>query len=198
MKGFKDYSLELNSLSINSLINLRWRNLWINKSDYIEYYYSNIVGKYKLIDESVDYYLGMLEMAIYYLFDYNDYKDVGFIEHRVFDKNKLFNPLNIKIDVKERDFAEYLKFLFFNGLYKDIDIEKLIYTYKDFYNFDLVIARLLYPNYYFDLFDKVILLEESESILFNVISKSQEYESYLKRILTYISTFFKIKKIDWL
>ena len=47
LKEYKDYNIELNTLSLNSLKPLMWRDLWINKSDYIEYYYLNIVGKYR-------------------------------------------------------------------------------------------------------------------------------------------------------
>lgn len=196
--GRYSYKLEDNSLSLNKMSIVKWRDIWISKSDYIEYYYSNIVGKYKLIDESIDYYLGMLEMAIFYLYDYNEYKDVSFIEHKYFDKNYLFNPLNLKADVKERDFAEYLKYIFFNNEYQNVNIEEILIKYKDYYNYDLVIARMLYPNYYFDLFDKVILLEESEYSLYKIISRNKEYEIYLKRIIKCISTFFEIKSIDWL
>ena len=185
-------------MSLNTLIELKWRNLWISKSDYIEYYYSLIVGKYKLIDESIDYYLGMLEMAIYYLYDYQDYKDVGFVEHKYFDKKHLYNPLNLKADIKERDFSEYLKSIYFDGSYTDIDIESLILKYKDYYNYDLVVARLLFPNYYFDLFDRVILGDDSEDILYKVISKNRGYERYLRRIINCIGTFFDIKKIGWI
>ncbi len=198
LKEYKDYNIELNTLSLNSLKPLMWRDLWINKSDYIEYYYLNIVGKYKLIDESINYYLGMLEMAIYYLYDYQDYQDVIFVEHKCFNKINLFNPLNIKADIKERDFSEYLKFIFYNNEYKNMNMEELLFKYRDYYNYELVIARLLYPNYYFDLFDKVIMLKESEDILYKVISRSGEYEVYLKKIISYVSTFFEIKKIDWL
>lgn len=193
-----EYSIDDNSLSLNNLSRLMWRDLWIRKSDYIEYYYSHIIGKYRLIDESIDYYLGMLEMAIYYLYDYVDYSDVSFVEHKTFNEKNLFNPLNLKVDVKERDFSEYLKYIFFNNIYKEVDIEKIIIKYKDYYNYDLIVSRLLYPNFYFDLFDRVILNGESESVLYQVISRTQEYEDYLKRIVDCVSTFFEIKKIDWL
>lgn len=183
---------------MNSLIDLKWRDLWIRKSDYIEYYYSLIVGKYRLIDESIDYYLGMLEMAIYYLYDYNDYRDVGFIEHKYFDNKHIHNPLNLKADVKERDFSEYLKRIFFDGTYVGINIESLLIKYKDYYNYDLIVARLLYPNYYFDLFDRVILGYDREDVLYGVISKTNEYENYLRRIINCIGTFFEIKNIDWI
>ncbi len=196
--GYYRYNLDDNNLSLNRTNRVEWRNIWIKKSDYIEHYYSNIVGKYKLIDESIDYYLGMLEAAIYYLYDYLEYEDGSFIEHKYFDNNYLRNPLNLKIDVKERDFAEYLKYIFFDREYHNINVEELIIRYKDYYNYDLVVARLLYPNYYFDLFDKVILLEESEEVLYKIISRNREYERYLKRIVNCISTFFEIKNIGWL
>lgn len=196
--GYSRYNVDNNSLSLNVTNRVEWREIWIRKSDYIEYYYSNIVGKYKLIDESIDYYLGMLETAIYYLYDYGDYKDVSFIVHKYFDKDYLYNPLNLKADVKERDFAEYLKYIFFSNEYLNINVEELIIRYKDYYNYDLVLARMLYPNYYFDLFDRVILLEESENELYKVISRNKEYEVYLKRIGRCVATFFEIKNIDWL
>lgn len=196
--GYSRYNVDNNSLSLNVTNRVEWREIWIRKSDYIEYYYSNIVGKYKLIDESIDYYLGMLETAIYYLYDYGDYKDVSFIVHKYFDKDYLYNPLNLKADVKERDFAEYLKYIFFSNEYLNINVEELIIRYKDYYNYDLVLARMLYPNYYFDLFDRVILLEESENVLYKVISRNKEYEVYLKRIGRCVATFFEIKNIDWL
>lgn len=196
-ESFKN-GIENNSLSINKMERLLWRDLWIKKSDYIEYYYSNIVGKYELIDESIDYYLGMLESAIYYLYDYAGYQDVGYIEHKVFDEDNYFNPLNVKVDMKERDYAEYLKYLFFSNKYKKVNVEDLIIRYKSYYNYDLVIARLLFPNFYFNLFDKVVLAEENENVLYDVISRSSEYEEYLKRIIKCVSSFFEIKKIDWL
>ena len=74
----------------------------------------------------------------------------------------------------------------------------MILKYKDYYNYDLVVARLLFPNYYFDLFDRVILGDDSEDILYKVISKNRGYERYLRRIINCIGTFFDIKKIDWI
>lgn len=195
--GCYHYSLDDNSLSLNKMQRVGWRDLWIKKSDYIEYYYMNIIGKYKLIDESIDYYLGLLELAIFYLYDYGEYQDVSFIEHKYFDKRHLCNPLNLKADVKERDFAEYLKCIFFDNEYHNVNIEELIIRYKDYYNYELVVARMLFPNYYFDLFDKIILLEESENALYKIISRNREYEAYLKRIIDCIASFSDIKKIDW-
>jgi len=192
-----EYNCDSNNLVLDKNKTLEWRKLWIEKSDYIEYYYSGIVGKYQVIDESIDYYLGLLELAIYYLRGYDNYVDRGYIEHKFFNYKYLNNPLNIKIDLKERDFAEYLKYIFFNSEYKTIDIRALLYKYKDYYNFDLVVARILYPNYYFDLFDRIILLEDSESSLYDIISRNREYEIYIRDIIECINTFYNIKKIDW-
>lgn len=196
--GGSKFDIDDNSLSTNNLISLNWRELWIKKSDYISYYYSNIIGKYKLIDESIDYYLGMLEVSIIYLNDYSVYNDVGFIQHKEFNIENVYNPLNVKVDVKERDFAEYLKYLFYKGDYKNEQICSLITKYRDYYNFELVVARLLYPNYYFDMFDRIIIKGDKENILYKVINRSREYEEYIRNIITCVSRFFDIKKIDWL
>jgi len=194
----KRYDNFMDTVQLNYNLTLEWRNLWIKKSDYIEQFYSGIVGKYKIIDESFDYYLGLLELAIYYLNDYTNYVDQSYIQHKTFRSHLLKNPLNIKIDIKERDFAEYLKYLFFYDKLDSIDIYSVLFQYKDFYNYNLVIARMIYPNYYFDVFDKVLLGEVGEEDLYQIIKKNRKYEDYLKGIINYVSTFTSIKKIDWL
>lgn len=193
--GQEGYSNDNFMLNHNS--RLEWRDLWIKKSDYIEKYYSGVVGKYKIIDESFDYYLGLLELAIYYLSDYTNYVDSAYIQHKIFRYNLLRNPLNTKVDVKERDFAEYLKYMFFHENEDSFDLYAILFKYRDFYNYHLVIARMIYPNYYFDTFDDVLLGKSREEDLYQIIKENKRYESYLKKIIDYVSTFTSIKKIDW-
>ena len=47
-----------------------WSILWQEKIDYYEYQFKHIKGKYKSIDESFNYFIGLTENAISYL-NYN-------------------------------------------------------------------------------------------------------------------------------
>ena len=141
--------------SLEKEIYLNWRSLWIQKSDYLSSFYLSVQGKYSLIDESISYYIGLLEMGIFILKDFEGYHDFSCVQHKVFDEEQYFNPLNLVVDLKERDFAEYLKYIFWQSIYKDIDICNLIQKGKNIFQYDLVIARMLLPNYYFSIIDDV-------------------------------------------
>jgi len=186
------------SIPLNQTIKLSWRDLWIEKSDFIENYYSKIRNNNSLVNESFDYYLGLLELAIFYLNNYVNYYGYAYIQHKLFNYDDLYNPLNIKIDVKERDFAEYLKYIFINNEYNNINISELLRNNKDIYDFNLVIARVIYPNYYFDLLDEIIDGNETETILNGLIIRSLEFEKYVNNIIEEVSLFYPIKKISFM
>ncbi len=161
-----------------------WIDLWMEKGDFIEYQMMHISGKYKSIDESVDYYIGLLEVAIAYL-KYNIKKqdNVNYLVHKRINKKDFFNPLNVTIDVKERDIAGYLKYLFLNDQYKEDDIKKFLRSLNlDKESRIRLLARMLYPSHYFDLYDKVVSGEEDEEIIKKVVIRTTEYENYLKII----------------
>ena len=177
----------LNPMRLNKKKKLDWYHLWIKKSDYITNYYNNIKGKYEIIDESIDYYLVMLEMGIYYLKDYSDYSDYVFVQHNI------LLDTGLKYDIKERDFAEYIKYLFYNN--SDINyVYDLIEKSINKYNYYLVVARLLFPSYYLYYFERVITENIDYDMLKNIVNRSSEYEVYLKNIVFYMNKYL-IKKI---
>ena len=183
---------------VDEKISLNWRSLWIQRSDYMNSFYSSIQGKYPFIDESISYYMGLLEMSIYLLNDFDNYYDIGYIQHQVFDEEQYFNPFNLIVDVKERDFVEYLKYLFLQNLYKNVDISDIIQKGKGIFQYDLVIARLILPNYYFSLVDDIILKKSDESTLKEIINRAEEYGIYVKKIVQEISKCYVIKKYPFL
>ena len=61
-----------------------------------------------------------------------------------------------------------------------------------------IIARLLYPSYYFDDLKNVLENNEDESCLLKYINKTNEYEKFLKSCLKEFSLHSNIIKIDWL
>lgn len=171
-----------------------WLILWISKIDYIADYYMKIKGKYEIVDESIDYYMTLSEAALFYLKEYNNYYGDSYVQHKLILKNKFFDRLFLKEDFKERDFAEYIKYLFF---YKDSDINYVYNLIKNnigIFNYELVIARLLFPSYYFYYLEKVVVEGEDFEELKKIVKRTNEYEKYLMGIVNIINQY-STKKI---
>ena len=107
-----------------------------------------------------------------------------------------FNPFNLKLDYKERDFAEYLKEIFFNNKYKNIDYKGIIIRGIGIFRYELVIARMVFPSYYFDKFDDIVLNNKEQSILNNVVNKQNEYNNYIKNIISIVG-IIPLKKVPF-
>ena len=152
-----------------------WINLWSKKNDY----YESISINNNYIKETINYYIGLAENAIEFT-KYNDiYTDNLFICNC--NKNDLNNPLNIVLDCKEREIGELIKQDFFNDNLSIKNIKNILSNY----NIKKVIARLLYPNYYFDIVDEIINNKVDENKLKNILSKQKKYEELIKEISKY-------------
>ena len=190
---------------INEKINSNWGVLWSNKIDYLEDLINENGKKYPLIVDSFNYFVGMCENAISYFNSINidsNYKFV--ISHRIikFDDtvDVLYNPLNIIFDYKIRDVAEYLKNSFLNNNY-NIFNELVTYLNKNYLSITevkLLISRLLYPSFYFEMYEDILINEKEEKILINIISWLDDYENYLSNIILFFKTRYDIEEIKWL
>lgn len=171
--------------SVDKLKRNDWYNLWIKKVDYFEYQLSQIGKKYPLIRESFNYYVGLAENAIILVnnIDFNNIP-LGLSHRRITNMSfNLYNPLNIVIDVRIRDVCEYFKFCFFNNI--DISMELELFLSYNSFNIDeakLFLARMFFPTYYFDLYEKIIDNEIDESEIKKVIIKADNYEKILKQV----------------
>ena len=146
----------------NNLMRSNWAILWEKKIDYLEYHHEQNYQKYPLLSDSFDYFVGMAENAISYLNSVTlelqpDKSDIGVISHDIIAKSDsvyaLYNPLNIIIDHKARDLAEYIKMAFFKdnfSIFDELD-EYFKYNYFSIYGISLLIARILYPSFYFEI-----------------------------------------------
>lgn len=199
---------EIVSLS-NSLtstnIKSNWGILWERKIDYLEDLIHENGKKYPLVVDSFNYFVGIAENAISY---YNNIIiDSGYqttISHKEIKLNDtieaLYNPLNIIFDYKVRDIAEYIKFSFFNNstnLDKELDYF-LKNNFLSIIDVKLLIARLLYPSFYFNLYEDIMVDGKSEKILMKIISKTDAYEIFLYKIINYLANRYKIDTISWL
>ena len=195
--------------SPKGLLRDNWLNLWISKIDYLEYHHEQNFSKFPLINSSFNYFIGLGENAISYLSEtlrkYKaDYSDVGVISHDVILVDdtiyNLYNPENIIIDHKARDLAEYIKVSFFKDNYSIFDEldEYFRHHYFSIFGIELVIARVLWPSFYFEAYDEVMRNKITESSILKITSRVDEYERYLGDVFKYFRRFYPIEEVSWL
>ena len=202
----------LSNISIpyqDDLMRSNWANLWAEKVDYLEYFHEQNNQKYPILSSCFHYFVGLSENAISYLnyviihFKPEKY-DIGVISHDSFLMDdtvySLYDPLNIIIDHKARDLAEYIKISFFRDNYSIFDEldEYFKHNYFSIYGIHLLMARILYPSFYFNMYDDIISNKINESSVLKITSRMDDYEKYLADIWKYFHRYYPIKDIDWL
>lgn len=190
--------------SFKSLERNNWEVLWGNLIDYYEMQIGQNEKKYPLIRESFDYFVGMGENAISYLVNTKKEVKPNFYDKKVLSHNNLYNslfdPLNIILDHKARDLAEYIKLSFFNNnqnIFKELD-EYFYYNHYSFYGMRILFARIMYPSFYFKLYDEILSKKKEEKQLNSIIKRIDEYELYLSNIYFYLRKYYDIPMIEWL
>ena len=189
---------------IKSLERNNWEVLWSNMIDYYESQIGQNEKKYPLIRESFDYFIGLGENAISYLVNTKKEVQKEINDNKVLSHNSLYNslydPLNIIIDHKSRDVAEYIKISFFNNnknIFKELD-EYFFYNRYSLYGIRVLYARIIYPSFYFKLYDEIFREKKEEKELNKIINRINEYEIYLKDIYLYLNKYYNIPNIEWL
>lgn len=181
-----------------------WEILWSNKIDYYEMQINENYKKYPLIRESFDYFIGMAENAISYLVNTKLEVKPTIYDNKVPSHNSLYSPLydptNIILDHKARDLAEYIKYSFWNNnsnIFKELN-EYFKYNYYSIYGIRVLFSRILYPSFYFDIYDQIIIGKKEEKELNNIINRINDYEYYLQNIYLFLTTLYDIPEINWI
>lgn len=202
-----------NKLTLNNynskLYRNNWENLWMQKVDYFEYQIRELGLDKQVIKNSFSYYIGLVENAISYVHNVKlKYPSQGTIvlsHRRIFYPNyklNYLNPLSFIFDLEVRDIAEYLKAMFFS----DDDESEVLEELKSFlkikrltiYEYNMFYARLLYPSYYFDIYEEVMNKERSEEDLLKIISKNKNFEEFLKKAYLEITKYAILEKVEWI
>ena len=184
-----------------------WNILWSNKIDYFEYQINQMGKKYPILVDTFAYFTGLAENAISYvkyttLETQIETSDNPVISHRKTNNTtqSLYNPLNIILDHKSRDIAEYIKLSFLNkntNIYQELD-SYFSNNYYSEYGLRLLYARIIYPSFYFDMYEQIIQGLRKESDLLNIVSLLDDYELYLKEMYYYLKKYHNIPEIDWI
>lgn len=202
-----------NKLTLNNynskIYRNNWENLWMQKVDYFEYQIRELGLDKQVIKNSFSYYIGLAENAISYVYNVKlKYPSQGTIvlsHRRIFYPNyklNYLNPLSFIFDLEVRDIAEYLKAMFFS----DDDESEVLEELKSFlkikrltiYEYNMLYARLLYPSYYFDIYEEVMNKERSEEDLLKIISKNENFEEFLKKAYLEITKYAILEKVEWI
>ena len=203
---FNNKNIIYEGLDLKKIYRTNWSELWSSKLDYFEYQMNHIKDKYKIISSSIDFFIGLGENSISYINQILSEERIDStisISHRRVLYNMsitdFYDPTEIIIDYKVRDVSEYLKSLF---LYGEVDYDYL----EDFFrklnftkiDFEMLFGRLLFPSFYFDMYESIINKEVDEKKITIIINKSDDYIIFLKKIYNIIYRIYPIKKIDYI
>lgn len=185
-----------------------WGNLWSSKIDYFEYQIREIGKDKKIIIQSFSYYVGLAENAISYanrtvaLYPKTNLDRITLCHRRIFSPNyklSFCNPISFIFDLEVRDVAGYVKAMFFRG----IDVYDELASYlkghtMSIYGYQMLYARLLYPSYYFDIYEDVMNRKTEEKDLLPIIDLAEDYEKFLARVEVLLESYAPIERIDWI
>ena len=137
----------------------------------------------------------MMELAINRIKKYSDFVELVYVQPKIILEEKDYEKENFIYDIKERYFAEYLKYLFYSNKYEMSQIYSFIKNEKEELNYDLVMARLLLPTHYFFYFEKLII-DGDDTGLKKVIERVDEYEIYVNLIVKEINKVYHKKIVS--
>ncbi len=205
--SFNDLVWVSNIQSLPEVKSLRrddWFILWTKKIDYLEYQVSQFGKTYPLLRESFSYFVGMAETGISLLKSINtNYEPSLSLSYRRIKKDdslfELYNPLNFIIDYRLRNIVEYFKDCFF----KDLNLTASLFNYLSYNNLEsdeaiLFYARMLFPTFYFDIYEKIVHKEVKEEEILRIVHKMEEYESFLSYLYNYFKSNMPFPEIEWI
>ena len=114
--------------------------------------------------------------------------------------DSLYDPFNIIFDHKARDISEYIKFSFFINninVYDELD-EYFHHNNYSKYGIQVLYSRILYPNFYFNIIDKIITNNTDENKINQIIDKIDDYQKFLYNIYIYLSKYYDIPLPLWI
>lgn len=167
-----------------------WADIWSKRIDYYESQVEEVI-KDNSIKYALQYYIGLTEIAIYYnnvlkeVYSNNDL--IYTVSHKKISSPlsalDYYNPLNMIIDIEVRDLAEYFKMSYFNDVLTEYELLNIIDNLK----FSDALAnyfflRLLYPSYFFNMYDKYIETRDINNDIVECIKKSKDFEALLSKV----------------
>ncbi len=187
----------ISSLNVNvrKYTDKNYQKLWERKIDYFENF---LLFNNRLYDYiNWNFYVGLAENAINYCKNIN-YNEIRYgMTYSRFNNIKtlydLLNPINIQYGPVVNNISEYVKYLYFyeNKEIKCISLFEMNLSSMDY---RLLIGRLLFPTYFFDIFNNGL-----NYLQYGMISsKINDYIKYVKKIINEIKKrHIDMPSIEW-
>lgn len=205
------YDIKINqffeySNKISRLIRFPWVKLWENKIDYFEEWCYLKQNQYKNMYSLFHYFIGVAENAVLYLKITESEEKMEEIDRLVISHNRLsmdsslydyYDPTNIVLDHSSRDVSEYIKSTYVHG---NFDI-KLLEQYLNEHHFSkyglrLLYARILFPSFFFDYVDEMILNSYDTDLLY-LEARIIEFEKFISQISVFFKEKYDIPVVTW-
>ena len=183
-----------------------WGELWSERLDYYEIQLRELGYNYQTVLNSFGMFSGLAENAILY-FNMSkkmfiDNEVVGIVHNRMsypcylIDYN---NPLNFVIDYNVRDVAEYIKAYLLSNDYELNNVLLLLERLNvNNLMFNLLYSRLMYPTFYFDVFDRIILEDGKDSDIVDVLNAVDKYLEMLNKVYLKFKDRYSMLNVEWL
>ena len=139
----------------------------------------------------INYYLELAELAIqiFNLIPIDDYIPLSLCHNRISrnaDLYDYYSVTNLVFDHITRDLGEYIK----NYVYSDNLIEtnqlKILNNLSVNERY-MLLSRLIFPSYFFDIFDEFILNQQDFRNFYTYFLNVDQYEKNLKIVIDYIT-----------
>ena len=208
IKGILKYEVKFDEFKhypINKSGN-NWGKLWSDRLDYYEIQIRELGFNYQTVLNSYGFFSGLANNAILYynmsIKTFNEEMLVSIVHNRMYYPMYLIdynNPLNFVIDYSIRDIAEYLKAYVISEEFDENNVITLIDRLKlNNLMFNLLYSRLLYPTFYFDVFDKIILEDGVDNDVIYVIDNVDKYINMLRMIYYKYKDRYNMFNINWI
>ena len=208
IKGILKYEIKFDDFKFYPIDKepYNWGELWSERLDYYEIQLRELGYNYQTVLNSFGMFSGLAENAILYFNMskrmFNDNEVVGIVHNRMnypcylIDYN---NPLNLVIDYNIRDIAEYIKAYLLSDAY-DVNNVLLLLERLNVNNlmFNLLYSRLMYPTFYFDVFDKIILEDGKDSDIVYVLNVVDKYLDMLNKVYLKFKDKYSMLNVEWL
>lgn len=201
-----DFFINLNS-KISTLNRFPWIQLWENKIDYFEEWFSSKQDSYKNIYPLFHYFIGIAENALLYLKENEKEETKEQSDQLVISHNRLvqnyelfdyYDPTNIIVDHASRDVSEYIKSTFLNRVW-DLDMMKdyLQKHYFSKYGLRVMYARILFPSFFFDYIEEMITNNRDIDLLY-LENRADEFQTFIKEISLFLQEKYDLPIIPWI
>ncbi len=170
--------------------NFSWIKRWINKIEQVYFYLQDKTNDFAIEDLAYfNYFLNLAEVAILFFNNYvkEEYIPITIAHQRINCLNDLYafySLDNLILDNYNRDLGGYIKSFIYSNREIDYDVLQRIKSSGPVD--DLLIVRILFPSYFFDIFDEYVINRETKDNL-KMLGNIDVYDKKLRAVIDFLT-----------